>query len=160
MARKLEKLPDYFAREEASTLVAAAPSYQVRMAMRIKFRTGQQGETGLRGAGARQVFRDNLRSVGRFQEHESRIKPCQIDPGIVKRFRDAVVGHGWPLHREFIRVRDRIATRRDQESTEQRRRFIAKLRQILAHACLDVLEPDLVILDDFQRFRDLMDAET
>ena len=38
MARKPEKLPDYFTFEEASALVAVAPSYQVRMAVRIMLR--------------------------------------------------------------------------------------------------------------------------
>ena len=40
MARKPEKLPDYFTPEEASALVSAAPSYEVRMAMRIMLQTG------------------------------------------------------------------------------------------------------------------------
>ena len=40
MARRPRKLPDYFTPEEASALVAAAPSYQVRMALRIMLRTG------------------------------------------------------------------------------------------------------------------------
>ena len=40
MALKPKKLPDYFTPDEASALVAAAPSYQVRMAMRIMLRTG------------------------------------------------------------------------------------------------------------------------
>ena len=40
VARKPQKLPDYFTHEEASALVAATPSYQVRMAMRIMLRTG------------------------------------------------------------------------------------------------------------------------
>ena len=40
MARKPEKHPDYFTPEEAAVLVAAAPSYEVRMAMRIMLRTG------------------------------------------------------------------------------------------------------------------------
>ena len=40
MARKPRKLPDYFTLDEASALVAAAPSYQVRMVMRIMLRTG------------------------------------------------------------------------------------------------------------------------
>ena len=38
MARKPAKLPDYFTSGEASALVAAAPSYQVRMGMRIMLR--------------------------------------------------------------------------------------------------------------------------
>ena len=40
MARKPTKLPDYFIPEEAKVLVASAPSYQVRMAMRVMLRTG------------------------------------------------------------------------------------------------------------------------
>ena len=40
MARKPVKLPDYFTAEEARALVAEAPSYQVRMAMRVMLRTG------------------------------------------------------------------------------------------------------------------------
>ena len=40
MARKPQRLPDYFTPDEASALVAAAPSYQVRMAMRIMPRSG------------------------------------------------------------------------------------------------------------------------
>ena len=40
MPRKPQKLPDYFTPAEAEALVAAAPSYPVRMAMRIMLRTG------------------------------------------------------------------------------------------------------------------------
>ena len=40
MARKPQALPEYFTSEEARALVAAAPSYQVRMAMRVMLRTG------------------------------------------------------------------------------------------------------------------------
>ena len=40
MARKPVKLPDYFTSEEASALVDAAPSYPVKMAMRVMLRTG------------------------------------------------------------------------------------------------------------------------
>ena len=40
MARRAQKLPDYFTLEEAEALVAAAPSLQIRMACRIMLRTG------------------------------------------------------------------------------------------------------------------------
>ena len=40
MARKPVKLPDYFTAEEAKALVAAAPSYPVKMAMGVMLRTG------------------------------------------------------------------------------------------------------------------------
>ena len=40
MPRKPEKLPDYFTAEEAQALLDAAPSYPVKMAMRVMLRTG------------------------------------------------------------------------------------------------------------------------
>ena len=40
MARRLQRIPDYFSEEEAVALVDAAPSYQTRMAFRIMLRTG------------------------------------------------------------------------------------------------------------------------
>ena len=112
------------------------------------------------GPSAREVFRGSLRSIDRFREYESWFPDRRIDQGIVERFREAVGGPESPLHHEFMGVRDRIAMRPDTESKEQRRTFIAKLRRILAYACLDALEPDLVILDEFQRFRDLLDEGT
>ena len=112
------------------------------------------------GRSARQVFRGNLRRISRFREYEKWIPPRPIDQGIVERFRHAVGGPGSEVHREFLSVRDSLAERRDQETKARRREFIAKLRRILANACLDALEPDLVILDEFQRFRELLDAQT
>ena len=40
MARRLQRIPDYFSEKEAVALVDAAPSYQTRMAFRIMLRTG------------------------------------------------------------------------------------------------------------------------
>ena len=40
MARRLQRIPDYFTEEEAVALVDAAPSYLTRMAFRIMLRTG------------------------------------------------------------------------------------------------------------------------
>ena len=37
--------------------------------------------------------------------------------------------------------------------------FIGQLRSMLAEVCITALQPDLVILDEFQRFKDLLDAE-
>ncbi len=41
----------------------------------------------------------------------------------------------------------------------RRDRLVGKLRQLVARAAVDYLEPDLVILDEFQRFKDLLDAD-
>ena len=44
------------------------------------------------------------------------------------------------------------------EARHQRDRVISDLRRLLAAACVSALEPDLVILDEFQRFRSLLDT--
>ena len=40
-----------------------------------------------------------------------------------------------------------------------RYRMIGELRRRLADVCIDALEPDLVILDEFQRFKDLLNGQ-
>ena len=40
----------------------------------------------------------------------------------------------------------------------QRDRLISDLRRVLAEACVEALEPDLVILDEFQRFKSLLET--
>lgn len=42
------------------------------------------------------------------------------------------------------------------DESDDRYGLIGDLRQLLARVCLDALEPDLVILDEFQRFRNLL----
>jgi len=42
---------------------------------------------------------------------------------------------------------------------EQRYEMIGELRRRLADVCIDALEPDLVILDEFQRFKDLLNGK-
>ncbi len=50
---------------------------------------------------------------------------------------------------------------RDFTSDESNRRYalVSALRRSLARVCVSALEPDLVILDEFQRFKELLDGE-
>jgi len=57
---------------------------------------------------------------------------------------------------------DRPVNGWSDEERAKRHRFVGELRDVLARACIKALKPDLVILDEFQRFRHLMaepDAE-
>lgn len=112
------------------------------------------------GRSARQVFRGGLATIRRFREYEARLPEHRVDPGIQQRFSEAVGGPGSQLHRDFEFIRGRLGQRPFSEGIELRKVFVAELRRILARACLDALEPDLVILDEFQRFRDLLDPKT
>lgn len=48
---------------------------------------------------------------------------------------------------------------RSQEVQDDARRVIVELRALLADVCITALQPDLVILDEFQRFPKLLDSE-
>ncbi|WP_018174064.1 helicase-related protein [Thioalkalivibrio sp. ALJ9] len=46
------------------------------------------------------------------------------------------------------------------ETNAERNALVGRLRRRLARVCLDALRPSLVILDEFQRFSDLLNGET
>src|SRR5690606_38940789 len=98
-----------------------------------------------------------------------------------ERWRDKVHQHTAALDRSLVegfqsrvradadllgRVRDTCGTFRRQrrkwpsEINRSRLEVVGELRQLLAHVCVDALEPDLVILDEFQRFKDLLHGES
>ena len=112
------------------------------------------------GEDARLVFLGGLASVDRFRQYQWSYRGRRIDGDILERYRKLVGGPGSALHREFCEIRERLAGSQDREALRGRRRFIGRMRRRLALACLDSLEPDLVILDEFQRFRDLLDEST
>ena len=58
------------------------------------------------------------------------------------------------LVNRFVAKRGRVAAGVVRES----RTVISELRHLLARAGVDHLEPDLVVLDEFQRFKDLLDV--
>ena len=66
------------------------------------------------------------------------------------------------LRAQYDAVAEQIGSRRKHLSWEMRRErncLIGELRRLLAHSSLSALEPDLVILDEFQRFKYLLDPE-
>lgn len=63
------------------------------------------------------------------------------------------------LRDRFDELRRRLAQERSprQGDRHERRRLIGDLRNLLASVCVHALEPDLIILDEFQRFKHLLD---
>lgn len=86
-----------------------------------------------------------------------------IDRDLAVSFRRAVAADGTLYERlkecceVFHRYRptDRIL----RSENDVRLELIGQLRRTLAEVCLTALEPDLVILDEFQRFKQLLDGE-
>lgn len=54
----------------------------------------------------------------------------------------------------------RFDSRVTDEVRASRTRFIGRMRALLAASCLEMLEPDLIILDEFQRFADLLESDS
>lgn len=46
-----------------------------------------------------------------------------------------------------------------QDTKRERARFVGELRGLLAQTCVKLLEPDLIILDEFQRFKHILHGE-
>lgn len=61
---------------------------------------------------------------------------------------------------ELCRAFSRVDSKPDGDATKVRTRFIGELRRLLARVCLAALEPDLIILDEFQRFKHLLEEDT
>ncbi|MCX6842874.1 MAG: helicase-related protein [candidate division WOR-3 bacterium] len=69
------------------------------------------------------------------------------EPGIKSRFEELC---------RLFRCRTKPAT---NEEWSERREIVGELRSILAAACMDALQPDLIIMDEFQRFKHLLTGE-
>lgn len=48
----------------------------------------------------------------------------------------------------------------DAEAQREQRDLIGELRALLARTCIEALEPDLIILDEFQRFKHLLNEQS
>ncbi len=85
--------------------------------------------------------------------------PGEYDPGVAKAFARHVTGDSELMKRiqavcEFAYDRRRLET---VEARDARLSLTGELRRRLARICIDRLKPDLVILDEFQRFNDLLE---
>ncbi|MYK89395.1 MAG: helicase, partial [Acidobacteria bacterium] len=87
--------------------------------------------------------------------------PRPIDGTIRRRFEAAFREQPEPRERlrGLLDTTFRRYHRWPAEARYQRDRVISDLRRLLAGACVKALEPDLLILDEFQRFKSLLGAQ-
>lgn len=113
----------------------------------------------------RLLFRGGVSSLRRFNEsyvqrlrHELAGEP---DPRIVDTFARTIRANG--VLERFLTLRESARGKQKLEGEIKWRviELTRELRRDLAKAGIDILEPDLVILDEFQRFRQILaDPET
>lgn len=114
----------------------------------------------------RWLFQGAVRSAQNFSARvratRKRLGVDGADPEIAERFQESITTNG--LWHRFLELREQV--RRFGGRPHQGKlwhditQLIGTLRRHLARAGVAALEPDLIILDEFQRFRSLLDPET
>ena len=129
------------------------------------------GPEHFRNQGSYRIFQGGVRTLDRFKQQYRWVRDSNrgtLDRTMVDNFareiakRDASVPAGAPALRErFDELVEIFGRARPQsgwhwKETRKRNEFMGDLRDLLARACLNSLEPDLIILDEFQRFKHLL----
>ncbi len=127
---------------------------------------------GLRSKGALNVFQgdkdtDSFRRLVDLFPYKEKIDKAlaqsfveKLDRHIAAAQRDGQLD----IRTRFNELCDRFAysrkrKNRPREDRGSRNQFIGELRGLLAETCLAALQPDLIILDEFQRFKHLLDED-
>ncbi|MDV7100561.1 hypothetical protein R4227_10560 [Gordonia amicalis] len=113
------------------------------------------------------ILQGSVGSYQRFRDHACAFEAKYVehlDARIVRRFmksiRAAGVDRTSPLHRFKTLVAETRGRTVVPGGPAAAAEIIVEFRALLAHAGVDALEPDLIILDEFQRFSDLLDEST
>lgn len=108
---------------------------------------------------ATRVLQGTSRNTDRFRNHVKKFRERHsIHTGIAEQFAGDIAGRS-DLRERFDAISEqmpRAGADVPQELHRQRNRLIGELRRLLAETCLHWLEPDLIILDEFQRFKELL----
>lgn len=131
-----------------------------------------QGVWRLRGEAPINVFHGRKDKALFRSEVDALRKDGSIDTQLRKGFEDAIrrrteldrANGKRDLHTVFTDLCSRFSRRREYrrrpiEDRSECSRFINKLRMLLAESCIEALEPDIIILDEFQRFKYLLDPD-
>jgi len=112
-------------------------------------------------AGPRNLFQGGVTNRDNWMAHLNEARIEHIDEDIATRFLQQVrdtpglLDHFYYLVDRFSYYRKHIP----EKDQRDRLKLFGQLRQALAASCVQALEPDIVILDEFQRFHDLLDGD-
>lgn len=128
------------------------------------------------GQSAAQLFQGGVSDLSNWK---NRLRECwlpgigyvEIERALLDRFSGALEYHSQAaadqgetdlqtrIHSACTRLKGRHIHNVDKALWRETQAIIGELRALLAQACLSALEPDLVILDEFQRFKELLDPD-
>jgi len=133
MGRKEERVLLYYLLKEPWNLTGKAP---------LNVLQGRAGVDGFR------PMVNNFDATIDEDLAEAFIAALDERPELEREFKD--------LCEHYPRYNSRVS-----DSVQARRReVLGEIRSVLASVCVQALSPDLIILDEFQRFRDVLDGET
>jgi len=114
---------------------------------------------GLRRSGLRNFMQCD---VGREKWLKQIKRPIEYDKRLVVKFL-SLLNQEADIHDELEKLCEEFGYYRKNWSGPlkiRRNKLIGRLRKGLARSCVEALEPDLVILDEFQRFKDLLGSDS
>lgn len=123
---------------------------------------GNRGVLSLLEAGAPSSFRyhlDRIVGVGTGSNRLDRDLADSFARELAADEQRARVAGERTLRERFLELAEQFG-RRSGGDRQTRFAMIGELRTILARSCVNALEADLIILDEFQRFRDLLDGDS
>jgi hypothetical protein len=122
------------------------------------WKTGDPGVVSLLAGGVERT---------RFEERVG--VPMTLDDGLRESFEKALSQDGDVAERDgkptlqtrFMELTQRLGRKEKfgEDESRQRKAIVGELRSTLARTCVNALEPDLIILDEFQRFKDLLHGD-
>ena len=114
-------------------------------------------------AGPKNLFQGYVGNKTDFRSELTKFERKQhIDADLAKAFERCLLEEGEELRERYTDLCQRFRRFRKQVSRDDRSRqarFIRQIRSMLAEVCVTALKPNLVILDEFQRFKDLLDED-
>jgi hypothetical protein len=122
------------------------------------------GKQAMNRSGAYRLMRgskrlDRFRDQVKWTPSKVGVGDGQIDPTLAESFvaELAMATEASGLMQRFFALVD-VHTRTEPDAYWHRRmEMVSELRRLLARSCIAALEPDLIILDEFQRFRHLLE---
>ena len=101
-----------------------------------------------------------LQKVGHGKGHIDRDIADLFKKNVIAREQQDRVAGAPTIRERFEETADRLRGKAHREDLRNASRLIGEFRKILAQSSVEALEPDLIILDEFQRFRNLLEDPT
>ena len=114
-----------------------------------------------RATAAERIFQGGVSSRQRFVDwYVARVRSGPFESSIQRTFLEAFDRSS--ERGSLVALIEEVAGRKTLTDSQRAsaRQIVGGLRRMLARAAVSALEPDLVILDEFQRFRELLDVKS